>query len=103
MLQLPVVGRRGHDQGYRNGDQDDGEKMKTLLVWLQSFPKSLIEDCNQLKAEQGLNARQHHPAFFEKMTHNIGERFLWLLFLVISHGGGFHSGAIEDLPHSRRN
>lgn len=73
MLQLPMIGRRGHDQGYCNGDQYDGEKMKPLLVRFQPFPKPLIEDRNQLKTEEGLNAGQHHPTLFEKMGHDIGE------------------------------
>ena len=72
MLQLPMVGRRGHDEGDRDGDQCDRDKMKPLFVWFQSFPKSLIEDRDQLKAKQGLNARQHHPALFKKMAYNIG-------------------------------
>ena len=32
MLQLPVVGRRGHDQGYRNGDQDNGVSVEDAIA-----------------------------------------------------------------------
>jgi len=70
-----MISRRRHDQ--RNGDcnESNGRQMKALLIPMELFRERRIEDRYELKPKQRLNARQHHAAFFQKMSHRIGARF----------------------------
>jgi hypothetical protein len=62
-----VQRRRCHDERHRERGQHDGAEVQQLLRVRELLAESLVEDGDQLEAEQRLDARQHHAAFLEQV------------------------------------
>jgi hypothetical protein len=70
---LPVVGRRRHDQCRRHRNQRGGQQVQALFVRRQRGVEALAEDHDQLETEQHLDARQHDPAFLQQVGDRLGQ------------------------------
>ena len=58
----------------RERHTDQGGQMQPLLTASELLGKCRVEHSHELKAEQRLNSRQHHPAFFQEMGRGLLER-----------------------------
>jgi hypothetical protein len=58
------MGGRRHDDRNRDGDQNEGQEMERLHLRLE-LTEAVAECRNQLKPEQRLDSRQHHPGLLD--------------------------------------
>ena len=73
-LGLAMVCGRRHDKGHRQSQGQKGHEVKYLPAFAEVL-ESLIENRDQLKAEDGLDPRQHHACLIRRMRGLLFEGF----------------------------
>jgi hypothetical protein len=78
-LGLSMVGGRRHDEAHGKGQEQKRHQMQNLSRFGE-IVKALIENGHELKAEDGLDPRQHHARLVGRMGHLFFQRFAPFLF-----------------------
>jgi hypothetical protein len=73
LTRLPVVRRRSHDEHDRKRHQTEGKQVESLFCRSKNFSEAVVEDRDELKAEERLNPGQDCPAFLKKKLRRLGK------------------------------
>jgi hypothetical protein len=89
-----VVGGGRHHQRTSHGDEQQREQVDAFLQHLQIGVEALVEDRDQLEAEQRLDAGQDHARLVQRELDRVLERHaLGVLRLLLRRAPGITHGS----------